>query len=507
MQADSPRQVIVVRGGDLPQLVDQAEKVIISNSARWGLYQRSGMLVRMARAPERDQKVERSPGAIVLRQATAVMLEDMLTRAIAWHDIKLKEIDCPPKVANVFLSRAGFWRLLTLRGIVNAPILRPDGSILTAPGFDEETGLLLHSSIEWPAPPSLSREAVESAVRCLLEPFAEFPFRSDADQSVLVSGILTALQRRLLESAPAHAFDAPAQGSGKSLLADCVAIIATGCRAASMSANSDEEELRKKLVSILIAGDPVFNLDNVTKPLRSDALATILTLSAYKDRLLGASQIVEIPTNTLVLITGNNLTFSGDMPSRVIISRLEPGVERPEEREFRVSNLRDHILDRRPQLVRAALTILQGYFVAGRPAQGIKPYGRFEQWSKEIREAIIWAGLADPCATRESIIDADPERDATLALFTEWHRAVGQDTTIAKLIQHAEKDTELKAALLEVAADIDHPGQTSPRRLAAWCRNRVGRVVGDFKLEKRGAAHAGFKQWTVSRVSQITKEI
>jgi hypothetical protein len=267
-----------------------------------------------------------------------------------------------------------------------------------------------------------------------------------------------------------------------------------------MSANENEEELRKKLMAVLIAGDAIAGVDNILKTLRSAALASILTLEQYKDRILGVRENKAVLTNTLFLLTGNNLSFSGDMPSRVISARIEPNCEHPEERTFRISDLRAHVLERRPQLVAAALTILQSYFFAGRPTQKIKPFGRFERWSDEIRSAIVWAGLPDPCLSRDEIIASDPERDSTLAVFENWSRAVGDGkVTLQATIQRANDDVDLKSALLEVAADIDHGERISSRRLAAWCRTRAGRVIGDYKLARAGEAHAGFKTWQITR--------
>ena len=301
------RPAIIREPCRLPWIVDEAEKVILANYEHWGLYQRGGLLVRVVIATADDNKiVRRPPGAVILRAADSTMLEDIFGRAIAFRNLKGNDIDCPAKIGATYLSRAGMWKLPTLVGIVVAPVMRDDGSVLLKPGYDRATGLLRQSLIDWPPPPSLSREAVTAAVRRLQEPFAQFPL-SDAGRSVVISAILTGLQRRRLFSAPAHAFDAPAQGSGRSLLADCVALIVTGRPAATMSANKDQEEMRKKLVSILIAGDPVVNIDNITEPLHSDALASILTLPTYKDRILGKSQIVEVLTNVLFIPTGNNL--------------------------------------------------------------------------------------------------------------------------------------------------------------------------------------------------------
>src|SRR5580692_1436760 len=144
--------------------------------------------------------------------------------------------------------------------------------------------------------------------------------------------MVTGIQRRLLASAPLHAIDAPLQGYGKTLIADVIAIVATGRPAVSVSATKDSEEMRKRFTSILMAGELVVSIDNITRPLGSDALSTILTSEVYTDRILGQSAMTRNPTNTLWLATGNNLSFSGDMPSRVLNSRLDAGVERPEQR-------------------------------------------------------------------------------------------------------------------------------------------------------------------------------
>lgn len=509
------RPTIVAEPGRRPWLIDAAERCILANYAHWGLFQRGDMLVRVtnlsAEEVEREKRIRRPAGAIILRRVTAPMIEDTFGRAVHWINTKSFDIDCPPKIAAIYLSREGMWRLPHLTGIIEAPVMCPDGTIVMNSGYDEATGLLLESRIAWPALPAPSRAAAEAAVRCLTEPFVEFPFSTPAGWSVLVSAVLSGLQRRLLPSAPAHAFDAPLQGSGKSLLGDCVSLLVTGHRIASMSFNPNEEEFRKKLMAGLIAGDAIFEVDNITKPLRSDALASILTLEMYKDRILGVTENKSVPTNGLFLLTGNNLQFSGDMPSRVISARIEPNCERPEEREFKIGDLRAHVLGRRPQLITAALTIMQSYFFAGRPSQHLKAFGRFEKWSDEIRSALVWAGLPDPCLSRDEVIATDPERDAALAVFENWFRAIADErVTLQELLECANTNANLKSALLGVAVDIKHTDTVSSGRLGAWFRARAGRIVGDYKFVRAGEVHAGFKTWQVLRLdaqAHTTEEI
>jgi hypothetical protein len=514
------RPTITLEPGKLPWIIDEVERAIRKNYAAAGLYQRGDFLVRAVTAtPDDDPRkyVRRPAGAVILRAATAASLQDVFGREIKFvrnvkdgDDFKQIPVDCPAKIGTQYLSRTGLWHLPVLVGVVEAPLMRVDGSILTAPGYDESTGLLLQSSVAWRTPPSLSDEAVAAAVRCLKEPFAQFPL-SPAGLAVVISGIITALQRRLLFSAPIHGIDAPSPGSGKTLLADCIALPATGRESTSISANAgDPEEFRKKLMSICIAGDAIVSIDNNTRPLANDTLATIVTVPNHSDRFMGGMTTVQVITNILWLATGNNLEFSGDMPSRVIVARIEPDCERPEERTFNIPDLREHILAHRVELVTAAMTIVQAYHFRKDEEPAVKPFGRFEEWSDQIRKPMIWAGFADPCETREAVIATDPERDAALALYEHWHRVLGgKAITIPKLIEWASSDFELKTALLDIAMDPKHPEKISSHILAWWCRHHVGRVIGDFKLSRGEKITGNNATWQVAQVvrtATVTEE-
>ena len=55
-----------------------------------------------------------------------------------------------------------------------------------------------------------------------------FPFVAPCDRSVALAGMLTALDRLSMDTAPLIAFTAPTAGTGKSLLVDIIAVLATG---------------------------------------------------------------------------------------------------------------------------------------------------------------------------------------------------------------------------------------------------------------------------------------
>ena len=74
----------------------------------------------------------------------------------------------------------------------------------------------------------------------------------------------------------------------------------------------------------------------------------------------------------------------------------------------------------RATYVRAALTILRAYIVAGRPKQKRKPLGSYEEWSRLIRDALLWLGEPDPVATMEKVRNEDPQRRNSEEVLNCW---------------------------------------------------------------------------------------
>jgi putative DNA primase/helicase len=362
--------------------------------------------------------------------------------------------------------------------------MRPDGTVLCRSGYDPTTRLFLTE--EWPdLNGNPSRDEARAALDVLVEPYAEFPFVAAEDKSVLAAAIITALQRRLLPSAPLFAFTAPTQRTGKSLLAETVAIIAIGRPAPAMAVSSDREEIRKAAAAASREGHSIVNLDNVEHPLGSPDLSRAITQPEYGDRLLGESHMLQLLTNLTWTATGNNLAFRGDLSVRALACRLDAGVERPEERHFKIVDLKGYIREHRRELVTAAMKILRAYVVAGKPDQGLTPWGGFVEWSATVRAPLVWLGSADPCATREYVIQDDPDRETALALLSAWHDAFGNESVLtARVVERTGSDQNLREAVLAVAAAKNNPGQPDSHRLGWWCCQWRGKVVDGYRLDQ-----------------------
>ncbi|NGX58708.1 MAG: hypothetical protein K940chlam3_01616, partial [Chlamydiae bacterium] len=498
---DESRPKIYLKGGELTEILDQAERALVEGDKT--LYQRDGFLVRMVQRRKVPMGgVKRSKGMLVIQPIEIPFLVERLTQVAHWYssdarqkkDNPWKRCDCPDKIAKTYISR-GEWSLPLLEGVITAPTLRSDGTILDQGGYDQKTGLFFHPSIQFPefGLKSTKNDAI-NAVKVFEKLLKGFPFVDEASFSVAISAITSTLIRRSLPTVPLHAFNAPKKGSGKSLLSDVVGMIATGLKPTQMSQPENPAEERKRLLALLMAGDPVICIDNVERPLGSDALCTILTSETWSERLLGVNKNIEVSTNVMFLATGNNTVFRGDLTRRVLKSTIDPACERPEERAFDV-NLYHYVPTHRAHLVHAALTILRAYNQAGRPSQGLSPFGSFEEWSGWVRSALVWCGLEDPCKTRHSIEEDDPVGIGLKRILMAWREKFKEPVLARTVLGTA--DPVLRDAIEEFVGD---PQKISSKKLGTRLKKYQNRTEGGLRFVQCGT-NQGAVLWTVETLN------
>ena len=386
----------------MPETIDEAEQALLG--AGLGLYQRGSIVVRPAMVPvaiSGGRQID-APRLIHVR---AHHMAEAFTKAAYWerYDMRAGDwipTDCSQRLAETYLAREGQWRLPVLTGIINAPTLREDGSILDQPGYDAQTGLLFDPQGErFPLlPREPDRDTAVRALAFLRDLIGSFPFVTPADRSVALSAILTTLIRRSLPTAPLHGFNAPTAGTGKSMLVDIASMIATARPAPVIAQGKTEEEMEKRLGAALIAGDVLIAIDNCEEPLGGELICQAMTQTSLKVRILGTSLNAEVPSNATMFATGNNLTFVGDMTRRAIRATLDAGVERPELRAFDRDPLA-LVAARRGDYVTAGLTILRAFHLAGRPEQSV-PLGSFTAWSGWVRADTSPGTSAHPVEAR-----------------------------------------------------------------------------------------------------------
>ena len=157
---------------------------------------------------------------------------------------------------RLVLSHERRWAFPRISGVITTPTLRADGSLLSASGYDPRTELYLRSSIVLPVIPAHpTREQALAALAVLKGLFAEFSFKRRAsDLSVTLSGLLTALLRGSLPTAPVFLVRADTPAVGKSYLVDIISMVATGGLCPVITALHNGEETEKRLGALLLNG-------------------------------------------------------------------------------------------------------------------------------------------------------------------------------------------------------------------------------------------------------------
>ena len=311
-----------------------------------------------------------------------------------------------------------------------------------------------------------------------------------------LSAILTILDRRSMTAAPLHAFTSPTAGTGKSLLVDVAAMLATRQPMPVISQGRTEEELEKRLGAALLAGDTAIALDNCEHPLESSFLCQALTQQKLNIRMLGVSKNVETPVNAAIFATGNNLTIVGDLTRRTLICALDAHCERPELRTFD-TNILDTARTQRPRLVAAALTVLRAWHVADARVR-VLPFGSFDVWSHRVREPLVWLGRADPCSTVAKVREDDPKLSALLTILLQWKEVLGTNSahTMREVINVAISHSDFYNALLAVGASRSG-NVLSNERLGRWLKANEGKIVSGLSIVRAGSRD-GYPLWRLT---------
>lgn len=499
--AAQPWPQIRVVPGELPRVVNEAEEALLQLGRE--IYQRGGLIVRpvlsqLKATDDRDTQgwrlvsVSKSYLAETLTCAARFLRFDR--RAMDWV-----AINAPDQIAETYLHREGLWKMPLLTGVTTTPFLRPDGSLCETPGYDPVSGLLFKPDdcIFPPIPPSPSKADALAALAQIEQLISSFPFVTTVDRAVALSAILTALDRRGMATAPLHAFTAPSAGTGKSLLVDVVAMLATGRPMPVISQGKTEEELEKRLASALLAGDVAISIDNCEVALQGSFLCQALTQQVLNIRLLGLSKNVPTLVNASIFATGNNLTIAGDLTRRVLMCALNAGCEHPEQRSF-ASDPIATVRRARGALVAAVLTVLRAWHVAGEK-DACSPLGSFEQWSHRVRAPLIWLGYPDPCETTLKVKSGDPHLMALGTVMAQWKQNIGlgMERTVQQVINVGLGVSDFQVALCNVAA-ARSGNLVSNDRLGRWLRKIEGRVVDGLVFRRTGIV-AGYPTWQLMR--------
>lgn len=324
-----------------------------------------------------------------------------------------------------------------------------------------------------------------------------------------VAALLTAAVRASLPTAPAFGYDAPVQGSGKTLLAQCAASLATGSPPVLYPhiTGSDDGEMRKRLFSALLAGQRTIVLDNILGNFDSVALASMLTSEFMQDRKLGKSESPSVPTGALVLLTGNNMMLTGDMPRRVVPCRIDPQSETPFDRSFSVEPL-SYCLVNRQKMIAAALTLIRYYLSANvkRPAPGRT--ASFEMWDDWVRQTVVYVDQTIAPGQFGDVMDLikrnqaeDPTketlRDLLQALYGCFENRVFTASEVASACLRGSLSESNEGKLNEAVLAVSTSPKISATSVGKVLANRKKRLCDGMQVNEVSGNKNG-RMWRVT---------
>lgn len=372
-----------------------------------------------------------------------------------------------------WLGRTQSPAVRALRCIAPHPVFTQAGKIL-GPGWHPWYGIL----VTWDGLPADPIDPTELLADFGLDPIS----RANA-----IALMLTVLVRPALNgNVPLFVVTAPVPGAGKTKLIDeVVGSITLGRAVPSMVWPSDPEEIRKTLTAAMMSGSQFLNIDNVPRILDSEALASFLTTSSWRDRILGRSSSIELPNTITLAATGNQVQASGELARRSVRIEIKPGCDNPEMRRgpglsrWRFDDLRAAALERRDGIVAWLTQLFQNWVDAGRPESGLS-LGSFEGWVRAVVGPLAHAGLPVIQDVHSAATALDAERFDVERVFSEWwdmHRDV---PVFPKDVLAIADRVEAWRAL--IASRNNERGQVTV--VGIKLSRLVGRVVGQFRLEE-----------------------
>lgn len=435
-------------------------------------------------------------------------LRNVLGRTASWYQIDRNgrhfEVFPPSEVVRNVLAEPSL-PLPTIDRIVTAPVFANDGSFDTTLGYQPKARVFYAPKKGFailPVPTKPSENDVERALALIFDDvLTDFPFAGESDRAHALAGMLLPFVRNMVDGpTPMHLVDAPARGSGKTLLAQAM-IFPSAERTAVATEARSEEEWRKRIGSFLSTGPQAVLLDNLKKHLDSAALDAVLTAEMWTDRLLGRNdKQIRYPNKALWIATGNGVTLSIDLARRTVPIGLDANMEQPHTRPtdtFKHRNLQGWMKQHRGDLVWACAVLVRRWIAANRPDGNTPPLGSFESWSATLGGILEVAGIDGFLIGHDEFqSNFNPESTSWRAFVYSWWDD-HQDSLV--------RAGELVSTYDRLDDDFLGLNFRSSRSISTTLGNALlkhrNTIHGDYRIVLAGDKNQGGNRWRLIRVA------
>jgi hypothetical protein len=360
---------------------------------------RIGSLLVILRIPSQSDLPPDTDWAADFPGTTPALPADIMERAerLDWRqpaggkgNTRLVRTHPPRQFINDYLAQMrDRYGAQPLTGIARTPVIAPSGEVRFHMGYDPEAGLYHDQTPTFELPDNPSHPDAVAAAQILLAPFSQYKFEDSAvGAAIMLGAIFTALERPFLRTAPMLVIRSSMAGTGKGLIVRCLVWLAYGTLPVIMTWGQNKEEFEKRLASILITSPAAFSIDNANgMQIEGELLESIITEGSADIRLLGRSEMVRVRNSSMVTLTGNNPSITGDMARRTLPIDIMPRSADPERDKYPFNPF-EVVQARRTEFLMHAFTIMRAYRLAGMPDSGLPAVGSFDAWSRRVRDLV-----------------------------------------------------------------------------------------------------------------------
>lgn len=329
--------------------------------------------------------------------------------------------------------------------------------------------------------------------------YSEFCFENEQSKVNAIGNLLTPFLRGLFSKfnirTPVVFYIANRERAGKDYCADIVGIVYEGFAmqeppiSTGEKSGNNNEELRKKILSSLLAGRRRLHFANNKGYLNNSVFEGVITTEKYSDRILGRNEILTFDNEIDYSLSGNvGIGFTPDIMNRAIFVKLFLDIEDANSRKFNNPNLHKWVLENRSLILSSLYSLIRNWFDKGCPKSSI-PFTSFPEWSEICGGIMESAELGNPCIKNdESItIGGDIETKDMKSLFEGcFEKYPGKWITKEEIKQVIEE--------YEIFQNLDFTQRSSQTIFGNTLKRYIGRVLSNIVLsvdnvEKRPSRH------------------
>lgn len=412
-------------------------------------------------------------------------LKGHLTRCAHWNKLISQKGELvkaalphpPNETVDQFFNERIWPGIPQLVGTSRHPVLSPNGGVTRNPGYCPDSLYFLTHKEKIPAFNGTVQDAVDYIFNDVI---CDFPFVDDADRAHALALMLLPIVRPAIDGpTPLHLFDAPAPGTGKSLLARACLRVTQQHAIAPTKLPEDDDSADKLLLSKFMAGAQYIFIDNLKRKLDSEAFEIALASTTYDGRVLGVSKTVSPEVRCAWVVTANNGDLTTDAADRTILIRLDAKMERPRERNgWKHPDIEGYIVKNRNKILSALCAIVEHWVDSGKPGTIAVGMGTFESWRNTIGGILECAGVPGFLGNVAELRDnRNPEHGAWADVCQQWWARFQDIPVRTKDVLEYFEGNEITSSDLGAGNEASRLA-----RLGKWLRKRVGGIYGGYRI-------------------------